>query len=534
MKKHLLITASLLLSVIFQALGSNPKLIYPADRSMFNTCTDRKVFSVNANDSLARIVYIKVLRNDPRELLYSYTKALTPQTSIQAVEIQTYPDKYFLEAGQYLIEVKTADANLKIIGLRYFTIFAVGSTNGIKPRFAYPTAGATEVSLTPTVKLQPYTSCGNVGQVIYFLDRHPADWKGDDLQTDTLLGQAYEWKVPKPLQPNTEYDVAAVFITGYFFPSQQTGSVSFTTATAPAGGDPILVSPAPNSSSITICGRYIGITVNPNHPDARTVGVKVLLNDPRTFVIGGGGSLTPQEATRNVTLALSNALRPLQQYLIEVTTFDAQGSLLKQKYFTIFTPSRGSSFPELVYPANQSMNVSLTPTIALKPFPTDACGTLSEVVYELWSGAEAQRAEFTSPVYQWTPPKTLLPNTIYQLRVTFRGVGITPIGPDVSTSISFTTGVPAGNRMGAGDLAADEKTTIHPNPFVRFTTIHLPPSYGQASVRMYSVNGQMVFEQQSTGGSAVYLGEGLRSGLYLVLIRNATGHKEQFKIIKQE
>ncbi|MDJ1500319.1 T9SS type A sorting domain-containing protein [Xanthocytophaga agilis] len=558
MKKIYSLAGLLLLPCMFLlTCAATPKLIYPKDRSVFNTCTDSKTFIVNANDKRARLIYVSVFQNDPRQLLYTFTKLIpTPEQATQDMEVSTYPYKYFLENGQYLIEVKTLGQNGVFIGQRYFTIFATGSTGGSKPLFDYPAQGATDVGLTPTIRLKPYTSCGTLGRVIYLLDRHPADWKGNDLQIDTLDGAVYEWKVPKMLDTNTDYDVSVMFQTDYFSPYDQVSHLSFRTAEgSQLAGDPILVSPAPGSDSIPICGRYTGVTVNPNHSDARSLVVNIFLNDPRTLIGSAGGKLTAQEAVSNISLAFFNTLHPLTQYLIEVKTYDTTNHLLKQKYFTIFTPARDNPTPEFIYPLADQTQVSLSPVIRVKPFPDKACGTLENILYVLRGGGEAISEQVGAGVYAWAVPHPLQPNTSYQLTVYFRGRGITPIGADVSNTISFMTGSSGVSSVNTGSLEANqtsssarisqlnaaesvslemEPSRIFPNPASDQTTLYLSARYQQAYIKVIGLDGRILEEKQLRGGQSLLVGDKLRSGLYLILIMHKNRAEEQFKFVKQE
>ncbi len=122
--------------------------------------------------------------------------------------------------------------------------------------------------------------------------------------------------------------------------------------TSYAINSPVLLSPQANST-VTI-SSLSGFEANANEPTARKLTIKVMLNDPRTLVYQNSAPFaTATEATTPVPFLFSgsNPLKAGQQYLVELKTESANGSLLKQQYFTFFTSSQTVGEPLLVKPA---------------------------------------------------------------------------------------------------------------------------------------------------------------------------------------
>ncbi|MDJ1486417.1 T9SS type A sorting domain-containing protein [Cytophagaceae bacterium YF14B1] len=118
--------------------------------------------------------------------------------------------------------------------------------------------------------------------------------------------------------------------------------------------DPIIISPE-DRSTVNIATQLI-IKTQANDLLATQVKVKILLNDPRTFVYE-----TIQNIASTNQFVISDA--PLQagnQYLIEVSSLESHGYVIGQTYYTIFT--------------------EYVPIVEAKPFLINSADTL--VLYE--------------------------------------------------------------------------------------------------------------------------------------------------------
>ncbi|MDJ1506264.1 T9SS type A sorting domain-containing protein [Xanthocytophaga agilis] len=118
--------------------------------------------------------------------------------------------------------------------------------------------------------------------------------------------------------------------------------------------DPLVISPA-DRSTVNVAAPLV-IKTQANDSLAAQVKVKILLNDPRTFVY----EATQNAASTNQFLIADAPLQPGNQYLIEVSTLGSHGYVIGQTYYTIFT--------------------EYVPVVEAKPFLINSADTL--VLYE--------------------------------------------------------------------------------------------------------------------------------------------------------
>ncbi|MDJ1501265.1 T9SS type A sorting domain-containing protein [Xanthocytophaga agilis] len=466
--KHMYLLLTVISNLFFSVYATTsyaanePVLISPQNQSNVDLCSFNNTITVNANHPSARKVYVNVFLNDPRQTVSLDAKTLTAAEATQPVTfvysmyggLNLDPDK------QYLIEVKTTDAAGSILGQNYFTIFTKPMANPV-PTFTGLTNNATNVSLTPTIQVLPYTSCGILQQVTYWIDRVPADWQGNDMQTATFTNATYSWTVPQPLLPGTEYEVRVAFTTDYIWRFPLMNGFRFTTKPQAL---PVLVNPV-ESTTWVLCEneRKIvnnGITFNANDTNARKATVKI--TDKQTGRELGGtqwpGSMPIVVSFANAQQATSNHQVNISIFgdsthfesLIQINTYDSANTLLATRSYTI--PTYVKRFyrvltPEFISPANGATNVSLTPTIQVtRPVENDqACNR--EVVfysYEIdrypadWEGEDYQVQSVGRTVASWQPLVALKPGTTYQVRVNYLNTN-TPFSL-MSITESFTTG----------------------------------------------------------------------------------------------
>lgn len=83
---------------------------------------------------------------------------------------------------------------------------------------------------------------------------------------------------------------------------------------------------------------------------------------------------------------------------------------------------------------------------------------------------------------------------------------------------------PHGFREAAGSdnmNVADAKVTVYPNPMVENATVYLENTSGNATLRVYGMNGQIVLIKQVGNGNNVINKENLTEGLYFYSIDDA-------------
>lgn len=450
-----------------QATAALPKLLDPAEGAKWYLCENERLVSsynlkVNANNPQARRILIDVFNKNTGNHISSIPGfpgilLADAQAAVSDQRLSILIDEKTMDEFDALIKVETQDAAGTTLAKREFTIpTKIFRLNRIlTPTF---TIGAFNVSTHPTITLTTPTEPAESGcqrtveYVSYELDRAPADLQGPDYIKEMVSSNTNSWTPPVELQPGTTYEVRVTYRT-LVYPNgftERTIAATFTTA-APVSVGPALIQPAANSS-LDLCPRFFGnyqTVFNANDTLARKLTYKLFLNDPRqllqeyttTFANSMG-------ATQNVSIPISGLIKPKQQYLIELTTADAAGHLLQQKYFTFFTSDKNSEnpFPQLVSPTDSAADVSLQPTLQVKPFPSTACGSGIESVYFAidrypadWQEEDFQAITFAGGVYSWKVPDTLLANTTYQVRVAFRAPGAVSSLTDLISEFSFTT-----------------------------------------------------------------------------------------------
>ncbi|MDJ1494707.1 T9SS type A sorting domain-containing protein [Cytophagaceae bacterium DM2B3-1] len=468
--KHMYLLLTVISNLFFSVYATTsyaanePVLISPQNQSNVDLCSFNNTITVNANHPSARKVYVNVFLNDPRQTVSLDARNLTAAEATQPITfVYSQPGGLNLQPNkQYLIEVKTADAAGTILGQRYFTIFTKPMADPL-PTFVGLTNNATNVSLTPTIQVLPYTACGTLQQITYWIDRAPADWQGSDLQTATFTNATYSWTVPQPLLPGTEYEARVLFTTNYPWRGPLMNGFKFTTKQQAL---PVLISPV-ESTSWVLCEnerKFVnnGITFNANDPNAKKATVKITNKETGKEI---GTTLWP--ASMPIVVSFANAEQATSDHpisisifadtthfesLIQINTYDSVNTLLATRSYTI--PTYIKRFyrvltPEFISPANGATNVSLTPAIQVtRPVETDqACNR--EVIfysYEIdrypadWGGEDYQVQLVDNTVTSWQPPVALKPGTTYQVRVNYRNAN-TPFSP-MSITESFTTGTP--------------------------------------------------------------------------------------------
>ncbi|MDJ1494906.1 T9SS type A sorting domain-containing protein [Cytophagaceae bacterium DM2B3-1] len=113
------------------AQGSNPLLLWPANNATVRVCDSTNAL-FNANNDNARMLSIKVFRNDPRQLLREYSYQLSD--AMAATKTIAVPDLFqqLNASGQYLIEVKTQTSSGGLIAQQYFTLFTSGCSSAAR------------------------------------------------------------------------------------------------------------------------------------------------------------------------------------------------------------------------------------------------------------------------------------------------------------------------------------------------------------------------------------------------------------------
>ncbi|MDJ1498734.1 T9SS type A sorting domain-containing protein [Cytophagaceae bacterium DM2B3-1] len=315
---------------------------------------DAAKWTVNANNLNARYISTEIFDVATGQELTSLfpgdpfpiSKGLTAQTALTNVELQS--NVAYIRQTPYAARMvlTTKDSLQNIIGQSEYPII-------IKPRplaadisitVISPVNGQTNVSTSPTITVQRPTGLDRHGITVslysYKIDKYPADNQGEDYRFVTLQGtpSISTWQIPG-LKPATTYELEILYVIGGARgnPSGTGKTVKVIFTTAPAQGtNSLLLWPA-NNQSVTICTSQ-DVLVNANDSTARTLIVKILKNDPRQLVQDYTYALNGTTATQTISIAgVIQQLSADQQYLIEATTKNASGTILRQQYFTVFT-----------------------------------------------------------------------------------------------------------------------------------------------------------------------------------------------------
>jgi|GEM_PF-5704952 len=534
--------------------ATGPVLLQPAPNSTLDICSklegyypiilnNRVIF--NANDPLARQLSYKLFLNDPRQLITEYVAGF--ENATHATENVSIPISGIVPKQQYLVELKTLDADGNMLKQSYFTFFTSDKgSEAVSPQLIGPVAGATGVSLTPTISITPYTSCGNLTGVTYQISPYPMENYGpssDGYQTASFGNTNYSWTVPKALKPNTRYEVRAFYTTDSQIAPQPIKEVTFTTGVASdTEPKPFIVSPAPDSP-LVMCdlGAFVSITVNANNPKARKIiisGIGAIDSSPdNSIVLDAQQSMSPVGAAFRIGYP---TFQPgeVRMRELKLTTLDASGYILAESVYNVPTTVPNRKAPDFLSLANGESGISTKPVIVMGNYPNNSCERVGFLSYEIdrypadWAGSDYIIENVSSETAQWQPATELLPDTKYEIRVNFYFAGIATSSSVVS---SFTTGSSSARAAAAAmSSELESKSVVSPNPFASEVSIQLHSGYQKATVTVISQQGQVVFSKESKGGESVqFKGAALDSGLYLVRISDGNGINEQFKLIKQ-
>ncbi|MDJ1504849.1 T9SS type A sorting domain-containing protein [Xanthocytophaga agilis] len=332
---------------------------------------------------------------------------------------------------------------------------------------------ATSNPLHPTFEATAQTDPSGVRQVLYKsfeVDGYPADWQGEDYEYRASVSPMQNlYTAYKRLQPNTKYEAKIGYVisddtTKLYYASYLYDVPNVETP------DPILIWPAADSY-VDVCGRFMTVQANANDIDAKKLTYTIFLNDPRTIVAKYEFNLST--GNQDVSEISGWPIRPKNQYLIELKSEDAYGRILKQKYFTFFTSDRNSEslIPQFITPLDGAVNVSTNPTIAIKPFPSTACGQglfntsfLIDSYPADWAGDDYQAYSFAPGTYSWNVPNTLQPNTKYVVKAIFLAPGAASSTELFMKEITFTTGnvSPEPLHVSLAVKGLDGSTPFHP------------------------------------------------------------------------
>ncbi|MDJ1496447.1 T9SS type A sorting domain-containing protein [Cytophagaceae bacterium DM2B3-1] len=338
---------------------SQPLLVSPAPDSTlylvpFIMSSNGGDVTVNANDSRARYIRIDIFKTSTGEKVnyqrnggVTY-KLLTAETAQENVSAGAFINGF--DGTPYAAEVllTTKDSLGAMIGQSKYniTIKPLPADSTLVVEFIDPVQGQTNVPLRPTIRVREPENISQHQLYIFYgsyeIDRYPADWQGSDYQLDLVLNRGItSWQPAATLQPNTTYQVRVEYLVPGYGSSDKQSILTFTTGPA-ASTDPLLIWPAGNSS-VSLC-NVDTLQVNANDANAKKLSVKVWRNDPRqlineyTYVFDSSSQATQLlHIPNNTQNMLAN-----QQYLIELKTLAGNGSLLKQKYFTLFTTACSS------------------------------------------------------------------------------------------------------------------------------------------------------------------------------------------------
>ncbi|MDJ1501556.1 T9SS type A sorting domain-containing protein [Xanthocytophaga agilis] len=309
-------------------------------------------WTVNSNNPNARSITAQIFDvATGTQIDYQYDPfptrvGLTAQTALNNVKMTSFIQDLRQEPYAARLVLITRDSLQNIIGQGEYPII-------IKPlplaadiflTITSPVNGQTNVSTSPSITVQRPAGLDRHGITVslysYKIDKYPADNQGEDYRFVTLQGtpSISTWQIPG-LKPGTTYEMEILYVIeragGDISGTGKTVKTIFTTA-PDQGTNSLLLWPA-NNQSVTICNNQ-DVLVNANDSTARTLIVKVLKNDPRQLVQDYMYALNGTTATQTISMAgVVQQLLANQQYLIEATTKNASGTILRQQYFTVFT-----------------------------------------------------------------------------------------------------------------------------------------------------------------------------------------------------
>ncbi|MDJ1504255.1 T9SS type A sorting domain-containing protein [Xanthocytophaga agilis] len=291
---------------------TKPLLISPADTLNLYELSRGFELSVNANNPNARKITVNFELGAIQSV--SSTFALTTQQATQPLAVAYSFDAAALPRNQVMLKklvLTCADSQGSVLSQNTYSIPVI-VRGPLSPQFISPVAGATGVSLTPTIVTGNYSTKECVQWIFtsYEIDRYPADWAGEDYISAPVASNANQWTVPKALKPNTKYEVrvrggwvcySSSFVTSTFTTG---GSSSSRVAGATIGDDldrASIVSPNPFVEELSI-------QLNPSFQNAT---VKVLAMDGRVV-------FTQQASAEESVRFKDNFLAP-GLYLVHIT-----------------------------------------------------------------------------------------------------------------------------------------------------------------------------------------------------------------------
>ena len=444
-------TGSPVVTIInFKTERRRPLLVSPITQfnNRFNLCNDL-VLTVNANNTLARSMIVRVIRFDngltndvPFNQTYTFTNGIGATDNFNitvAKELLAFNTQYLIELTTYDAPVNGAD-----IGQAYYDLFTEQNFSTPTPTISTPANGTTSVSVNPTISVPAYQGCNNLTNVTIELapgsPESPAQWGGAGSQIVQYPSSngPFNWQ-PATLAFGTAYQVRVTFTnnTGNY-----TAISNFTTATQ-LPVQPVLNSPITTfNNRFNLCNELI-LNVNPNDVNARSLVVRVtrfnngLTNDmpfDRIYPLANGTvATTPFNiniAQELIATLPGDSIKHNVQYLIELRTRNSNQVTLGQSYTDLFTgpdlTNAVANTPVITSPTQGATVSSLSPAITVNPF-SSGCGTLLDITYEVnlassagWSSSNYQTAVLSAGSYTWTVPIALTAGETYKARVTFR------------------------------------------------------------------------------------------------------------------
>ncbi|MDJ1482980.1 T9SS type A sorting domain-containing protein [Cytophagaceae bacterium YF14B1] len=289
---------------------TKPLLISPADTLNLYELSRAFGLSVNPNNPNARRITINF---ELGSIQGSPTFVLTAQQATQPLAVGYNFSATGLPRNQVMLKklvLTCADSLGSVLSENTYSIPVI-VRGPLSPQFISPVAGATGVSLTPTIVTGNYSTKECVQWIFtsYEIDRYPADWTGEDYISVPVASNANQWTVPKALKPNTKYEVrvrggwvcySSSFVTSTF----TTGSSSSRLAGATIGDDldrTSTISPNPFAEELSI-------QLSPSFQNAT---VKVLAMDGRVV-------FTKQASGEELVSFKDNSLAP-GLYLVHIT-----------------------------------------------------------------------------------------------------------------------------------------------------------------------------------------------------------------------
>lgn len=308
-------------------------------------------------------------------------------------------------------------------------------------------------------------------------------------------------------------------------------------AVGPVGNDlslPSLVYPVPNQSwYVCPLGAFTSITVNAHNPAARLIYVRVknvstgeefgsFDNSADAIVLAN-----ETEATSDITATLRIGYPKIENgttFIFTIILADEQKNILSEAKYEVTGYQPFTLRPAIRLPEEGATVLALKPSIVVQAYPVANCDQAA-ISYEIdtypadWKGEDYVNTVQMDTV--WQVPVLLKPARTYEIRVQylFRSGIQSP-----TTLQTFTTPVSNGEAI----------SSVSPNPFESVIYVSLKPSYKNAQIMLINQDGKVLIRKESRGGHTLRIDtEHLPPTLYLVEIRDQTGMKEQFKVIKR-